>query len=261
MKNEIGIGILDVHSNEMLEKCLKSIPEDLKESVLVVSNKLKTNNNYKNYDKQVPFATLRNYLINQMRINNKKYYFLLNSNVELIDVDFFTKIIKLAETFGTWFLTGTGKGTSISVEDDSTNISLEVSPHLNTNVLFLYSGIIKNFGFFDERFYNTKDLDVIDYINRLREKEVYPPKHHNPTIGTGLVLETDSDIEKINYREIPKSQTGYKPDDDKSMELSIAYFYHKYKYVPNQTEPAGTTQQELLNFMEKLQKNYASTKL
>lgn len=259
MKNDIGIGIIDVHSTEMVEKCIKSIPENLKESIFIVSNKLKSNSVYKNFDKQVPFATLRNYLINEMRINDKKYYFILNSNVEIIDLNFFEKTIKLAETFGTWFMTGQGKGKSVSVEDDAANVSLEISPHLNTNVLFLYSGIIKNFGFFEERFFNTKDLDIIDYINRLREKKVYPPKHFNPTIGTGLVLEQEAEIEKINHRDIPKSQTEYKPDGDKSMELSIAYFYHKHKYVPNQNEPAGVTQQELLQFMEELQKNYAST--
>lgn len=255
MKTEIGIGILDIYSNELLTETISSIPEEYKENIFIVSNKKHLKENQKNYTKQVSFATMRNYLISQMRIKGLKYYFLLTSNVKIKDKNIFENTINLAKTFGTWFITGAGSN-NVPLEDDSVNLTLNLSPQLNTNFLFLYSGIIKNFGYFDERFYNTDNLDIIDYINKMREKDVYPPKHYNPTIDKNYLEEYISNIEKINFKELPKSKEQYKPDDDKSLELSCAYFYHKYKYIPSQNDPNGVNQQILLEFMEKLQKTY-----
>lgn len=259
MKNEIGIGILDIHSDEVLKEIVSSIPEEYKQNLFIVSNKIHSKENQKNYTKQVSLATMRNYLISQMRIKNLKYYFLLTSNVKIKDPNIFEKTINLAKTFGTWFITGAGSN-NVPLEDDSVNLTLNLSPQLNTNFVFLYSGIIKNFGYFDERYYNTKDLDIVDYINKMREKEVYPPKHYNPTIGNEFLEEYVSNIEKINFKELPKSKEYYKPDDDKSLELSCAYFYHKYKYIPSQNDPSGVSQQVLLEFMEKLQNTYGDKK-
>lgn len=255
MKNEIGIGIIDLHSDECLNSCVSSIPAEFKDNTWIVSNKLTNKNNSKNYTKQVSMATLRNYLISQMRIKGLKYYFIINSNVQILNPEVFEKTIELAKTFGTWFITGPSLK-NIPIEEDTLNLTLNVSPELNTNFLFLYSGIIKNFGYFDERFYNTKDLDVLDYINKLRDKEVYPPKHYNPTIDASFILEKNENIEKINFLDIPKTKEDYKPAKEKSLELSIAYFYHKYKYIPTQNDPTGSSQEELLKSIEKIQKTY-----
>lgn len=259
MKNEIGIGILDIYSDELLKETVSSIPEEYKQNLFIVSNKIHSKENQKNYTKQVSLATMRNYLISQMRIKNLKYYFLLTSNVKIKDHNIFEKTINLAKTFGTWFITGAGSN-NVPLEDDSANLTLNLSPQLNTNFVFLYSGIIKNFGYFDERYYNTKDLDIVDYINQMREKEVYPPKHFNPTIANEFLEEYVSNIDKINFKELPKSKEQYKPDDDKSLELSCAYFYHKHKYIPTQNDPSGVNQQVLLEFMEKLQNTYGDKK-
>jgi len=260
MKNEIGIGIIDLHSEEIFKNCISSIPEEYKENVWSVSNKIHCLEKVKNYTKQVSMATMRNYLISQMRLKGLKYYFILNSNIQILDSSIFDKTIELAKTFGTWFITGPSLN-NIPIEEDSLNLTLNISPELNTNFLFLYSGIIKNFGYFDERFYNTKDLDVLDYINKLRDKEVYPPKHYNPTINSSFILEKKENIDKINFIDIPKNKDDYKPSKEKSMELSIAYFYHKYKYVPTQNDPTGASQEQLLKSIEKIQKTYGDKKI
>lgn len=259
MKNEIGIGILDLYSEEVLNSCVSSIPEEFKNNTWIVSNKTHGLSNVKNYTKQVSMATLRNYLISQMRLKGLKYYFIINSNLQIKNPLIFENTIKLAKTFGTWFMLGSGSN-NVVIEEDTLNISLNVSPQFNSNFIFLYSGIIKNFGYFDERFYNTLDLDVVDYINKLRDKKTYPPKHYNPTINPEDLLEVKYNIEKINFKELPKSKDDYKPDSDKSLELSVAYFYHKYKYVPTQNDPTGVSQKELLEFMEQLQKTYGDNK-
>ena len=258
MKNEIGIGILDIYSDEDLTKCLSSIPDDMKNNVVIVSNKLKASNNSDRiYDSEVSFATLRNYLLTQLRIKGFKYYFLLNSNTSIKNKNIFEKTIKLANIFGTWFITGPTLDKNVALEDDSTNLTLNLNPSLNTNFVFLYSGIIKNFGFFDERYYNTRNLDILDYILKLREKKVYPPNHYNATIDVEDIEESTSEIQKINFKDMESFDTK-KQGWDKSVELSFAYFYHKHKYIPTQNDPAGVTQEVLLNFMEELQQKYGS---
>lgn len=254
INKEIGIGIIDIYSDTDLTNCLSSIPEELKNNVIVVSNKAKSTQCDRHYTNDVSFATLRNYLITQMRIKGFKYYFIINSNVKIINSKLFEKTINVANTFGTWFITGAGEN-NVVLEDDTNNLVLNISPTLNTNFIFLYSGIIKNFGFFDERFFDTKDFDVLDYIVKMRNKKVYPPNHYNPTIEKNDVDESLSPIEKINFKDV--KDIG-KDKMTRSMELTFAYFYHEHKYIPYQNDPVGVTQDELLKCMETLQKNYAN---
>ena len=254
INKEIGIGIIDIYSDTDLTNCLSSIPEELKNNVIVVSNKAKSTQCDRHYTNNVSFATLRNYLITQMRIKGFKYYFIINSNVKIINSKLFEKTINVANTFGTWFITGAGEN-NVVLEDDTNNLVLNISPTLNTNFIFLYSGIIKNFGFFDERFFDTKDFDVLDYIVKMRNKKVYPPNHYNPTIEKNDVDESLSPIEKINFKDV--KDIG-KDKMTRSMELTFAYFYHEHKYIPYQNDPVGVTQDELLKCMENLQKNYAN---
>ena len=106
----------------------------------------------------------------------------------------------------------------------------------------------QNNGYFDERFFNTKDLDVLDYINKLRKKGVYTPANYNPTIGSGF-KKSYNPIRKIGFKDIP--------DKDNSVSMSYAYFFHNNKYIPGQNDPAGVTQDQLLTSLQTLQKNYA----
>lgn len=248
MRNEIGIGILDIYTQEDLENCYNSIPDDLKPNVFVASatNNKMVNENYRKYG-EVPFATLRNWIISQMRLNDLKYYFILHSNQTVVDTELFEKTIKVAEAFGTWFILGDGAN-SLPLEEDETGITLYMSPELNSEFMFTFYGIIKNSGYFDERYYNSKDLDILDYVIRLRKKGVYPPAHYNPTIGDYL-KRSDSTIQKIGHKELPC------PDYD--VGLSYGYFLYNHGYLPGQNDPTGCTQDQLLDALKVLQKNYA----
>lgn len=250
MKNKIGIGILDIYTPEDLHKCYSSIPEELREDVFVVSNtanKTEVTSNTKRFDREVPFASLRNWLISQFRQNEYKFLFLLHSNVSITDPEIFNKTIKTAETFGTWFLLGPGSK-SIPIEDDENNVTLHLTPELNDTFMFMYTGIVKNNGYFDERLTNTKNLDVLDFILKMRKKGIYPPNHYHPSIEEGILV-SNSLIQKIGFKDIP--------DPDRSVQLSYGFFMHAHQYLPGQNDPAGVTQDELLVSMENIQKNYA----
>ena len=248
INDEIGIGILDVYSQEDLQNCYNSIPDEFKSEVLVASattNKM-INDNYRKYG-EVSFATLRNWLISQFRLKGCKYYFLLNSNQIIEDSKIFFKTIQLAEAFGTWFIVGNGKN-ALELEDEDSGLTLNVSADLNTDFIFTFSGIVKNNGYFDERFFNTKNLDVLDYIIRLRTKGVYPPNHYNPTVGSGIKT-AKTFLEKIKFKDIP--------DQDRSVGLSYGYFMHQHKYIPTQNDPPTVSQDELLKSLDTMQKMYA----
>ena len=177
---DIGIGILDLYTQEDLQNCWDSIPEkyknhdDLLTRVYITSNnnnKYLSEGQHKKYTTPIQLATMRNYLVSQMRINDCKYYFLLHSNSIIKNPDVFENTIKLAETFGTWAIMGESTD-NIPLEDDVNNITLNLSKNMNTEFMFLFSGIVKNNGYFDERFFNGKDIDVLDYVLKLRKKGV-----------------------------------------------------------------------------------------
>lgn len=254
MNDKIGIGILDVYSPEDLNNCYSSIPQELKDNVIVVSNIKNRSQDVpinRVYDKDVSFATLRNWLLSQLRIKDYKFLFLINSNQVIKDPTIFEKTIKTAEVFGTWFILGPGDK-SIPLEDDEAGVTLNLTPELNSDFIFLYTGVIKNNGYFDERFYNSKDLDVLDYVIKMRKKGIYPPNHFHPSIKDGLT-KSNSLLQKINYKDIPNL--------DKSVQISYAYFMYNNQYIPGQNEPAGVTQEQLLNSMETIQKNYAKNNI
>jgi hypothetical protein len=249
--NEIGIGILDLYTQENLDLCYQQIPESLKSNVFIVSNNKNKSpiSNSRSYSIQVPMATMRNWLISQMRIKNYKYYFLIHSNQFLKNQNLFEETIKLAETFGTWFILGNGsESNQFPLEDDVEKITLYLNSELKSEFMFIFSGIIKNNGYFDERYLNGKDVDVLDYVCKLRDKKVYPPNGYHPTIPSSFQSDPNSNINKTGYNDIPSVQ--------QDVQLTYAYFFNNHKYIPTQNDPPIASQQDLLNIMEHLQQNY-----
>lgn len=250
-KEEIGIGILDIYSSADLTNCFNSVPEEFKnnKNLIVVSDtkhpididypvvKLATG---------IQMASLRNWIVSQFRNNGIKHIFLINSNQIIKDPNLFENIITKAEIFGTWFMTGPEK-TIVTLEDDKFNNSLTLTNVLNSDFIYVYTGIINNMGYFDEKYFNTKDLDVLDFIIKMREKKIYPPNHYYPMISEGIES-SNSKIEKNNYIETLS--------DDKSVQMSYGYFFFKHKYIPKQNDPPTASQDQLMQAMEEIQKNY-----
>jgi hypothetical protein len=238
MKTEIGIGILDLYTPEALENCLKSVPEGIYTTIVGKD----TN------QENLSVSALKNLLIHDFRKKGLKYFFLVHSNQIFPDSEIFERIVRRAAVFGTWFLTGPSDK-NIETEDDKGNI-LKISTELNTEFLFLFYGIVNNNKFFDERFYATKNLDVLDYIIKLRSLNLYLPENYYATI-----------TENINKTVTSFSYIKDAPEHikEKTVQISYGYFYHKYKYIPGQNDPQNKSQEELTNQLEYLQKNYAKT--
>jgi hypothetical protein len=253
---DIGIGILDLYTQEDVQNCWDSIPDKYKNhDDLLTRLYITSNNNNKPvlraqtrpYTTAVQLATMRNYLVSQMRLRDCKYYFILHSNAIIKDPNVFENTIKLAETFGTWAIMGESSD-NIPLEDDVNNVTLNLSKNMNTEFMFLFSGIVKNNGYFDERFFNGKDIDVLDYILKLRKKGVYPPTNYHPTI-TGGIEYGIGNINKMGFKDIP--------DTDRTVQIAYGHFFNNNKYIPTENDPPHVSQEELLKSMEVIQKNYA----
>lgn len=248
MNKEIGIGILDLYDQDSLSKCLDSI--NLLDFEMVISSLTKNKSyldNHRTYTSQTPLATLRNNIVSQFRLKKIKYFFILHSNQIIINKNIWNDTIKIAETFGTWFLTNFDTKI-LSIEDDS-GLELNISSKLNSDFLFFNSGIIKNNGYFDERYINGKELDVIDYIINLRKKNLTLPNGFYPTISEKWLEKNNSKIEAIDFNDFP--------NNNKTVQMSYGYFMHNHKYIPNQNEPQAASNEILLTVAETLQKNYA----
>ena len=244
---DIGIAIIDVYDQDNLNVCFESIPD--KENLIIVSN---TKNKLPNCEKQqythpVPFATLRNFAINHFRIKGIKHLFLINSNQIIKDVNVFENTIKMAKVFGIWCFFGPEKE-KLSIEDDENNSVLYLSENINSDFIYLFNGIVTNVGFFDERFFNTKSLDVLDYLIRMRDKKVTTPTGYVPIILNG-VDKSRGNIQKPNFKELENA--------DHSVNLSYGYFLTKHQYIPTQNDPKSVSEKELMDDLDKIQKNYS----
>jgi hypothetical protein len=250
MRDDIGIGIIDVYTQDDLTACISNLP--VTTNTILVSdtkNKLPDHFNIKRYGNGVPFATLRNWIISQFRLQgNINHIFIVNSNQITKDTTIFDKIIKTAETFGTRLIFGP-EVSILSIEDDEKNIELHLSEKINSDFIYISNNVVSEIGYFDERFFNTKNLDVLDYVERLREKKIHTPTGFNPMI-VGDIQTTKSKIQKPNYKEMV--------DRDKTVDMSYAYFLHKYRYIPTQNDPKPVSNDDLMKALEELQTNYGS---
>jgi hypothetical protein len=251
--NEVGIGLIDIHDDKSLIDCSYSLSKTTNNaSVYVISNRILGLKDFEYDEKithQVSMATLRNHCIAHFRCLGLKYIFLINSNVIITDPNFIENTIKTAEAFGTWFMTGYQENPT-HLDDSDANRSLCVNTKLNTDFIFLRSGIIGNLGYFDERYINTKDLDVLDYINKARKIEIYPPHPFHPTVGN-ILKYTDSKIQKVDHSDMLDTK-------NKSVGFSYGYFHHQHKYIPDHDEIKSITKDELMVFMGDIQQNYST---
>ena len=109
----------------------------------------------------------------------------------------------------------------------------------------MFNGIISNVGYFDERYYGGKNLEVIDYIIRLRDKKVYPPLNYNPIINCKIENQKKDDDNPFDL------------GNDNKTSLAYGYFLFKHKYIPSQNDPKSVEKDDLLKALEEIQNNYA----
>jgi hypothetical protein len=250
MNGEIGIGIIDVYTQQDLDTCYNSIPK-ITDNIIVVSD---TKNNLpdcetKRYGNGVPFATLRNWVVSQFRLKgNIEHIFLITSNQIVEDFNIFEKTIKTSKIFGPQLILGPEVRTK-TIEDDDNKIDLNLSDKLNVDFVYISNQAASKIGYFDDRFLATKNLDVLDYAERLRKEKMYTPTGYNPIIVANI-KPVKSKIQKPNFKDIG--------DKDRSLDLSFGLFFHKYNYIPTQNDPKPVSDDDLVKDLQELQNTYGT---
>jgi hypothetical protein len=140
-------------------------------------------------------------------------------------------------------MTGPGSN-SFSVEDDEKRMLLQITPELNAGVMFLHTNIVKKYGYFNEQLHSNNQLEVLDYIIRLRKDGLYPPNHFNPSLERGL-YKSVTKLNKITNNE------------DRINQLSFGMFHHLHNYIPGHDDPVGVSQEILFKSVESIQQKYA----
>jgi hypothetical protein len=248
--NNIGIAIIDVYEQENLNLCFESIKNKV-ENIIVVSN---TGNKLpdiesKRFTSPVQFATLRNWAIYNFRNKGLKHFFIINSNTIIKDFSVFENTIKKADNFGIWSFLGPSEN-KMTIEDDEKGLNLNLSEQINSDFIYICNDLVSKVGFFDERYFNTKNLDVLDYILRLRSDKLFTPTGFIPSIQENIETMMGN-IKKANHCELGK-------DADQSVNLSYAYFLTKHQYIPTQNDPQPVSKDELMKCLEELQQNYSN---
>lgn len=245
---DIGIGILDIYEQKNLDDLLNSIPKEYTNNLYICStanNKQKITHNHFSFTREVSLSSLVNRILTFFRQNPEiKYYFIFHSNCLITDSNFFKNTILTAEAFGTWFITGPGSD-SVLIEEENLKINLAITPELNQSFLFTIPNIIKHNGYFNEQFYADNILGTLDYLIKLRQKELYPSAPFNPSVYEGLSI-IPANLKKAQFKPTLKAE-------DKSLGL----FYYLHKFIPGVDDNTGSTKEQMLKSIEKLQQRYA----
>lgn len=252
-KSEIGIGIIDIYDDASLINCVKSfsiVPENEEISNFIITNRKNPTKGFQ-YDKVIShessMANLRNHCIAKFRCLGLKYIFLITSNVVITDPRFIEKTIKTAEAFGTWLLVGNSENPTI-LDDTEKNQTLHVNTRLNINFVFIRSGVVGSLGYFDESYINTTTLDILDYVNKARKNNIYPPHPYHPTVGPVYDIVSDK-IERIGHSDLLDRKNP-------SVGFSYGYFRHFNGYIPDVEDIKCASKDDLMNFMGGLQEDH-----
>ncbi len=255
--NDIAVGILDIYTQEDLDSCLAAMPKNI--TLGIMSNTLNHHVPFAKqsiaftcrHTKEVSLATLKNDFVHYLRVNNpKKHIFFIHANQIIQNPNIFIDTIQLAKTFGTWCITGPSKIVA-EIEDDVTKLNATVTDIPNTGFLFVLDNLFDHVGFFEERYYNGKDLDTLDFINRLQKKGLAVPPSYYSCLSNGLT-HTKSKMQKINYEEMDVANSP-------TLNFSYGIFLHLHQYIPgsDDSKQRCVKKEEMLEKLEILQKNYS----
>jgi GT2 family glycosyltransferase len=198
MNNRIGLGIITCDRLDYLKQCVTAIAAnntDLDYIVVVNDGKLfdadtvdflnssGVNEIIQHSPSYKSVGVTKNQAIRSILLNDCDHIFLIENDIIIKRSDVFKTYINAANVSGIWHLnfalhgpankkTGSEEKNPRQVVDyDSIQISLY--PHCVGAFSYFYKGIIKNVGFFDERFKNA--FEHVEHTYRIIKKDLHPP--------------------------------------------------------------------------------------
>lgn len=206
MKNKLGIGYITCDSPERVAKTFPTIPKGVGELVVVNSGCILPEKILDGADHiiqsgtRISVSVAKNRALRHLMNSGCEHLFLIEDDIIIKNPAVFGAYLKGAEGSGIWHLNYALQGAMNRLQDETAGVStlkeldalkndstpaprakLEYSngsklafyPHAIGAFQYFYKGIVKNVGYFDERYVNA--FENVDYIYRVIKKGLHPP--------------------------------------------------------------------------------------
>ena len=182
----------------------------------------------------------KNKLLYNLLNENCEHIFIMDDTIKILNYGVFDRYIEAASKSGIWYLIYSGDY-KIKNAIDYNGIGIKFSETINKQFCYYYKGIIKNVGFFDER-YSFGLLEQIDYTYRVMQKGLCPPW------GWFADYEkSDQYIKQIKSPDLLDSNQQNYWNENQWFKHKYSEFYHK---IP------GANHEVAIKNLEELKKNY-----
>ena len=279
MDNKIGIGYITCDSKSRVERTFPSIPKNIGELVVVNSGCVLSESLFEGADKIIQtsmkqtVAMSKNKALHHLMSAGCDHIFLVEDDMVIKNHNVFEAYIRGAQESGIWHLNYALQGGMNRAQVDRSQITsvkellsldytskplprgqlkydtakLAFYPHVIGSFTYLYRGVIKNVGYFDERFPNA--FDNIDYTYRVIKKGLHPPYYWFADLADSEVyLESLEDC-------MTDSVLRSDPDYASNMLYGKAWFKDKYDLSPELIP--DTAEDIAIKKVNKLKSDYA----
>lgn len=272
MNNKIGLGVITCDRLDYLYKCIEDINKNNKylDFIVVINDGQSFNEETKRYLKSMGVQTViehtppyrsvgvaKNQAIRRILIEDCDHIFIIENDIIIKSPDVFHAYIKAAEVSGIWHMNfglhgpankkpGTEEKNPRQIVDyDGTKIALY--PHSVGAFSYFYKGIIKNVGYFDERFKNA--FEHVEHTYQIIKKDLHPPFWWFADIA---------DSEKY-LTEIPgsikNSSISHTKEWNSNFQRACGWFEIKHGHTP--MHMPDTPQDQVMVKLQSLERNYA----
>lgn len=206
MNNKLGIGYITCDAPDRVEQTFPTIPKGLGELVVVNSGCVLPERVFEGANKIIQsgerksVAISKNKALRHLMNEGCDHIFLVEDDVIIKDPDVFKIYVHAAQVSGIWHLNYGLQGALNRAQDvdaevktlkdlhnlknDSTpaprsrlpykeGVKLAFYPHALGAFSYFFRGVIKNVGYFDERYVNA--FENVDYTYRVIQKGLHPP--------------------------------------------------------------------------------------
>lgn len=233
MDNKLGIGYITCDAIDRVDRSFASIPKNLGEVVVVNSGSIIPEFKFEGATKifqngmRQNVSCSKNKALRYLMDNGCDHIFLIEDDVVIADSSVFKIYVNTAEASGIWHLNYALQTPSGDIPQEpraklSYGNDIKVAFYLKTTGAFqyFYRGIIKNVGYFDERYTNA--FENVDYLYRAIQKGLHPPFWWFADIeNSDLYLNSLDDCYKNS---ILRSDPNYK----NNIVASRAWFHNKF---------------------------------
>jgi GT2 family glycosyltransferase len=206
MKNKLGIGYITCDAPERISSTYPNIPKGIGELVVVNSGCILDEEWFPQATeiiqsgKKISVSVAKNRALRYLMNQGCDHMFIIEDDVVIKDAGVFGAYLKAAEASGIWHLNYALQGPLNRAQDSTASVKsiadmnalnndsapaprakleyengskLAFYPHAIGSFQYFYRGIVKNVGYFDERYENA--FENVDYMYRVIEKGLHPP--------------------------------------------------------------------------------------